>query len=49
MAFQTQVLISLVIIVIGIQDLYMSKYKYTTINGLDIIATGQVVQAPTDS
>ncbi len=29
MVFQTQVLISLVIVVIGIQDLYISKYKYT--------------------
>ena len=29
MVFQTQVPISLVILVIGIQDLYMSKYKYT--------------------
>ena len=27
--FQTQVPISLVILVIGIQDLYTSKYKYT--------------------
>ena len=43
MVFQTQVPISLVILVIGIQDLYMSKYKYTIINDLDIIATGQVV------
>ena len=29
--FQTQVPISLVILVIGIQDLYTSKYKYTII------------------
>ena len=29
MVFQTQVPISLVILVIGIQDLYISKYKYT--------------------
>ena len=29
MVFQTQMPISLVIFVIGIQDLYMSKYKYT--------------------
>ena len=29
MVFQTQVPISLVILVIGIQDLYTSKYKYT--------------------
>ena len=31
MVFQTQVPISFVILVIGIQDLYMSKYKYTII------------------
>ena len=31
MVFQTQVPISLVILVIGIQDLYTSKYKYTII------------------
>ena len=29
MVFQTQVPISLVILAIGIQDLYISKYKYT--------------------
>ena len=29
MVFQTQVLISLVILVIDIQDLYVSKYMYT--------------------
>ena len=29
MVFQTQMPISLVILVIGIQDLYTSKYKYT--------------------
>ena len=31
--FQTQVPISLVILVIGIQDLYTSKYKYTIKGG----------------
>ena len=31
MVFQTQVPISLVILVIDIQDLYTSKYKYTII------------------
>ena len=29
MVFQTQLPISLVILVIGIQDLYMTNYKYT--------------------
>ena len=31
MVFQTQMPISLVILIISIQDLYMTKYKYTII------------------
>ena len=37
MVFQTQVPISLVILVIGIQDLYISKYKYTIMQDNSII------------
>ena len=33
MVFQTQVPISLVILAIGIQDVYISKYKYTIMTG----------------
>ena len=39
MVFQTQVPISSVILVIGIQDLYISEYKYTII----IVIPGMIV------
>ena len=42
MVFQTQVPISLVILVIGIQDLYMSKYKYTINGVIHVIIYGSV-------
>ena len=50
MVFQTQVPISLVILVIGIQDLYISKYKNTIIINIIIVSvlsatTGMLLHA----